>query len=357
MKMRIVRLFPLAVLLTVTLTAHAQKAPRLEIDLDAPASLADLQPLTVHITLRNAGDQTVTIPVPAYLRNVHVDVTAQQPAQSARCSAHMTYDGASTADLPMKTLTAGEVLSVNANLAAAYPLGLAPGGYRLVAVYTSHTEKGALRAESSPKELIIVEPTGSSTYDQMLDVCRAIQQRTAGAAERAIAFVTDHRDYPYGAAFLDYARQHSRGADRSRLGSVLVQRYPSTREAVVAQRDQLESERRSAAIAARRDYDARYAAEMARLPIQERTEVANALATIRDASDFQRVEQFLSRNQKTFFGGVALHAMIDAVHRGVLPPRVSASDREQFAADLTQRLARDYPDSYWAERPRKALVQ
>lgn len=344
--MRIMRFFQPFLFAAAMLPAIAAPAPHLELRLEAPASLADLQPIALHVTLVNAGHDAVTVPEPVFLRNVSIDVVALQVARTARCSAHTTYDGMVTTGLPVRTLAAGNVLSADGDLAATWPLGLVPGRYRLTAVYTS----GAGRVKSAPVELTVTEPAGSATYEQLLDVCSALQQHAPAAAERAVAFVTEHHDFPYQAALLDYAAHNSRGADRTMLSNVLIERYPLTREAASARLGREAADRHSAAVATRQEYDARYAAEMAKLPVSERVEISNALATIRDANDFTRVERFLSRNQGTFFGAEALHVMIEAVQRGVLP--AGAASRESVVNDLTRRLQRGYPESYWSQRMR-----
>jgi len=346
--MRIMRLFQLFLLAAAVTSASAATAPHLELLLDAPASLADLQPLVVHFTLTNAGHDAITVPEPVFLRNTRIDVTPLQVARTSRCSAHITYDGVITTGIPVRTLAAGTTVSADGDLAAAWPFGLVPGRYRLVATYTHDT--GSVR--SAPVELTVTEPAGSATYEQMMEVCSALQQHAPDAAERAVAFVTGHGDFPYQAALLDYARHNSRGADRTMLSNVLIDRYSSTPEAVTARRERADADRHHAAVASREEYDARYAAELAKLPIAQRVEISNALATIRDADDFTRVEQFLSRNQGTFFGAEALHVMIEAVGRGVLPPGTSSQDRDHVINDLTGRLQHEYPESYWSQRMR-----
>lgn len=136
------------------------------------------------------------------------------------------------------------------------------------------------------------------------------------------------------------------------LSNVILDRYATSREAAAARRDREQGERHRAAVASREEHDARYAAEMAKLPIAQRVEISNALATIRDPRDFTRVEQFLSGNQGTFFAAEALHVMIEAVERGVLPPTAPAQDRDRVIKDLTKRLTREYPESYWSQRMR-----
>jgi hypothetical protein len=321
----------------------------IEVSVDAPASVADLQPLTLRVLVKNGGTAPLTVPAPTFLRNVRIEVVALR-TDSDRCSSHRTLDGVSQAGIEQVTIPAGGKIVVSASPAATFPLGLPAGRYRVTARYQS----AGINVASAPVELTVIAPAGSPAYDQLIDLCHGIRANDAGVAKEIIAFVGEHPDFPYSPGLLAYARQYVRGEQRRLLEQALAAQFPATVEGHTASLQLAQREKAAATQELQRAYEAQYAAEMNKLSIDQRIAVTNALATIHDAAGYERAENFLARNSGTFFGAEALHAMLDAVHRGILPARFAAKDRDAVAAELRARLTREYPRSYWSRKVAEA---
>jgi len=154
----------------------------IEVSVDAPASVADLQPLTLRVLVKNGGTAPLTVPAPTFLRNVRIEVVALR-TDSDRCSSHRTLDGVSQAGIEQVTIPAGGKIVVSASPAATFPLGLPAGRYRVTARYQS----AGINVASAPVELTVIAPAGSPAYDQLIDLCHGIRANDAGVAKDSSA--------------------------------------------------------------------------------------------------------------------------------------------------------------------------
>ena len=103
--------------LTSFLFASASMAA-IEVRVDAPATVTDLQPLALRVMVKNAGNAPLTIAAPTFLRNVQLDVVAVR-TDSDRCSSHRVLDGVSQAGIKQVTIPAGATVAVDATPADA----------------------------------------------------------------------------------------------------------------------------------------------------------------------------------------------------------------------------------------------
>lgn len=314
----------------------------------APARIADGDPLAVTVVVENRGSSALSITSLQPPRNLRASIRAIETSAS-RCTAqeHHSYVPPNPESI---TLRAGESASRALDAFTDFPLGLRPGTYELVVEYSSSAAGWSGRAASAPVRFEVVAPTGAraAAHADFLRTCEAAILGAPDAAERALA-LSERKDIPYTAALLDRARATARGEARIALNQAIERRYPSSS---FAERARLDTER----MTRRSDNLQKYSAYLAAMAVElERNESAAATAAkqfrpITAPGGFNAYEQFLSKHGKTFFAGEALHRMIVAVERGVLPPGASARERDRTLAQLYERLLRTDRRNYWVSR-------
>lgn len=321
----------------------ATAAAPLRVKLEVPAVVLDTTPVRARVTIEAA--ETIAARSMDENRTVTLRIHQVREDEGRRCVSEETFiPSAPSARVPLMVLPAGERAAREIDALADYPLGLPPGEYELVAVYSSPAAEGATwhgTIASDPVRMQVRRPSANPEYAEFDGTCAALVRGDRRAASAALQFAQHYPAFAFNEGLLSLAAHRSEGTVRHDIDTVLQRSFAGSPAAADAALDDASMSRRAVALAAAEQHRAAIAQELQLHGDSEDARAFRRIGTITDAASYARYAAFVEHYPHSAFAADVLYGMLVAVEEGVVRGE---------ASPLRSRLSAEYPHSYRAQQ-------